>query len=122
MSNSESSPRSNHSTHSNENLGNFDNIANNNNENAVRTLKDYLHPNQMATPSCIMFLPNAQLPEFKPGMIQLLPTFYGLENANPYVHIREFEEVVATFQNRANVLDIVKLMFFSFSLKDNAKV
>ncbi|KAL5564257.1 hypothetical protein UlMin_027421 [Ulmus minor] len=36
-------------------------------------------------------------------MIQLLPTIHGLENANPYVHIREFEEVVVTFQNRANV-------------------
>ncbi|KAL5577432.1 hypothetical protein UlMin_019131 [Ulmus minor] len=122
MSDSENSPRSTHSAHSNENLGNFDNMGNNNNENAVRTLKDYLHPNRTATPSCIMFPPNAQLPEFKPGMIQLLPTFHGLENANPYVHIREFEEVVATFQNRANVLDIVKLRFFPFSLKDNAKV
>ena len=69
-----------------------------------------------------MFPPNVQLPEFKPGMIQLLPTFHGLENANPYVHIREFEEVVATFQSRANMLDIVKLRFFPFSLKDNAKV
>ncbi|KAL5548071.1 hypothetical protein UlMin_003302 [Ulmus minor] len=122
MSDSENSPRSTHSAHSNENLGNFDNMANNNNENAVRTLKDYLHPNRTATPSCIMFPPNAQLPEFKLGMIQLLPTFHGLENANPYVHIREFEKVVATFQNRANVLDIVKLRFFPFSLKDNAKV
>ncbi|KAL5579072.1 hypothetical protein UlMin_011514 [Ulmus minor] len=122
MSDSENSPRSTHSAHSNENLRNFDNMANNNNENAVRTLNDYLHPNRTATPSCIMFPPIAQLPEFKPGIIQLLPTFHGLENANPYVHIREFEEVVATFQNRANVLDIIKLRFFPFSLKDNAKV
>ncbi|KAL5573527.1 hypothetical protein UlMin_023124 [Ulmus minor] len=60
-----------------------------------------------------MFPPNAQLPEFKPGMIQLLPTFHGLENANPYVHIREFEEVVATFQNRANVLDILSFKSIS---------
>ncbi|KAL5578110.1 hypothetical protein UlMin_019809 [Ulmus minor] len=60
-----------------------------------------------------MFPPNAQLPEFKPGMIQLLPTFHGLENANPYVHIREFEEVVATFQNRANVLDIRQISNFA---------
>ena len=97
-------------------------MANNNNKNAIRTLKDYLHPSWTTTSSCIMFPLNAQLPEFKQGMIQLLPTFHGLENANPYVHIREFEEVVATFQNRANVLDIVKLRFFPFSLKDNVKV
>ncbi|KAJ0011342.1 hypothetical protein Pint_32927 [Pistacia integerrima] len=69
-----------------------------------------------------MFPPNVQLPEFKPGMIQLLPTFHGLENANPYVPNREFEEVVATFQNRADTIDTVKLRFFPFSVKDNAKV
>ncbi|KAJ0010471.1 hypothetical protein Pint_33261 [Pistacia integerrima] len=84
-------------------------MANNNNENVGRTLKDYLQPSQTATPSCIMFPPNVQLPEFKSGMIQLLPIFDGLENANPYVHIREFEEVVATFQNRANTMDAIKL-------------
>ncbi|KAJ0083264.1 hypothetical protein Patl1_29973 [Pistacia atlantica] len=121
-SNSESSPRLNHSAHPNEDLRNFNNMANDNDENAVRTLKDYLQPSRTATPSCIMFPPNVQLPEFKPGMIQLLPTFHGLENANPYVHIREFEEVVATFQNGADTIDTVKLRFFPFSLKDNAKV
>ncbi|KAJ0021258.1 hypothetical protein Pint_31380 [Pistacia integerrima] len=55
-------------------------------------------------------------------MIQLLPTFHGLENANPYVHIREFEEVAATFQNGADTIDTIKLRFFLFSLKDNANV
>jgi len=59
--------------------------------------------------------------DFKPGMIQLLPTFHGLESENPYVHIREFEEVVATFHNRAEVVDSVRLKFFPFSLKDKAK-
>ena len=59
--------------------------------------------------------------EFKPGMIQLLPNFHGLENENPYVHIREFEEVVATFYNQANIADTVRVKFFPFSLKDKAK-
>ena len=58
MSDNENSPRSTHSAHSNENLRNFDNMANNNNENAVRRLKDYLHPSRMATPSFMMFPPN----------------------------------------------------------------
>ena len=62
-----------------------------------RSLRDYLHPTRTATPSCIMFPPNMQNLDFKPGMVQLLPTFHGLERENPYVHIREFEEVVATF-------------------------
>ena len=55
-------------------------------------------------------------------MIHLLPTFHGLENENLYVHIREFEEVVATFRDQTQTLDVVRLRFFSFSLKDRAKV
>lgn len=58
----------------------------------LRPLQDYLHPPRTAAPSCIMFPPNVPPQEFKPRMIQLLPTFHGLERENPYVHIREFEE------------------------------
>ena len=72
-----------------------------------KTLNDYLHPTRTATPSCIMFPPNMPNLDFKPGMIQLLPTFHGLESENPYMHIREFEEVVATFHNRAEAADSV---------------
>ncbi|KAF5465392.1 hypothetical protein F2P56_015405 [Juglans regia] len=53
-------------------------------------------------------------------MIQLLPTFHGLENENPYLHIREFKEVVATFHSHNATDDIVRLKFFPFSLKDRA--
>ena len=65
--------------------------------NVARSLKDYLHPTRIATPSCIMFSANTPQIDFKPDMIQLLPTFRGLENENLYLHIREFEKVVATF-------------------------
>ncbi|XP_024024257.1 uncharacterized protein LOC112092396 [Morus notabilis] len=68
-----------------------------------------------------MFPPNAPPTDFKPGMIALLPTFHGLENENPYVHIQEFEEVVATFYSRTEAANIVRLKFFPFSLKDKAK-
>ena len=63
-----------------------------------RTLEEYRHPTRTATPSCIMFPPNAPHIDFRPEMIQYLPTFHGLENENLYVHIREFEEVVAVGQ------------------------
>ena len=86
-----------------------------------KTLNNYLHPTCTATPSCIMFPPNMPNLDFKPGMIQLLPTFHSLESENPYIHIREFEEVMATFHNRANAVDSVRLKFFPFSLKDKAK-
>ena len=79
-----------------------------------RSLQDYLHPHTTTTPSCILFPPNVQHQEFKPGMIQLLPIFHFLKRENPYVHIREFEEVVATFQGRPDVINTVNLRFFPF--------
>uniref|UniRef100_A0A2N9EYS5 RNA-directed DNA polymerase n=1 Tax=Fagus sylvatica TaxID=28930 RepID=A0A2N9EYS5_FAGSY len=87
----------------------------------IKTLHDYLHPARNSSPSCIMFPANQQNFDFKPGMIPLLPTFHGMDNENPYVHIREFEEVVATFHSQLGSIDTVRLKFFPFSLKDKAK-
>jgi hypothetical protein len=87
----------------------------------IKTLHDYLHPTRNSSPSCIMFPANQQNFDFKPGMIPLLPTFHGMDNENSYVHIREFEEVVATFHSQLGSIDIVRLKFFPFSLKDKAK-
>ena len=92
-----------------------------NEEVQPRTLQDYLHRARTATPSCIMYPHNMPNVDLKPGMIRILPTFHGMENENPYVHIREFEEVVATFNHRPDLTNIVRLMFFPFSLKDKAK-
>ena len=100
---------------------NFRNPMTQQEDNQQRTLKDCLHLKRTITSSCIMFSPNTPNQEFKPGMIQLLPTFHGLESENPYVHIREFEEVVATFHSWAEAANFVRLKFFPFSLKDKAK-
>ena len=54
-------------------------------------------------------------------MIPLLPTFHVMENENPYVHIRESKVVVATFHNQLGEMDIIRLNFFHFSLKERAK-
>ena len=56
--------------------------------NPQKMMMEYLHPTRTTTPSCIMLPPNPPQMDFKPGMIQLLPTFHVLENENPYVHIR----------------------------------
>jgi hypothetical protein len=56
----------------------------------IKTLHDYLHPTRNSSSSCIMFPAKQQNFDFKPGMIPLLPTFHGMDNENPYVHIREF--------------------------------
>ncbi|KAJ6359541.1 hypothetical protein OIU76_001132 [Salix suchowensis] len=57
-----------------------------------RTLREYLHPARQSTPSCIILPLNQQAFNLKPGMIQLLPTFHGMDSENPYIHIKEFEE------------------------------
>ena len=87
-----------------------------------RSMNDFMNPTRTSIPSCIAFPPNTPHTEFKPWMIQLLPTFHGLENENPYIHTREFEEVVATFYGQTQTLDMVRLRFFPFSLKDRDKV
>ena len=59
--------------------------------------------------------------DFKPGMIPLLSIFHGIENENPYVHIRKFEEVVATFHNQLEAMDIIRLIFSPFFLERESK-
>ncbi|KAL6283176.1 hypothetical protein ACE6H2_014105 [Prunus campanulata] len=87
----------------------------------VRTLHDYLHPTRRSIPSCIIFPMNDNNFNFKPGMIQLLPSFQGMKSENPYSHVREFEEVCGTFSTEGCRLDTILLKLFPFSLKDKAK-
>ena len=59
--------------------------------------------------------------ELKPQIIHLLPTFYGLDRENPYMHVKDFLEICVTckFQNFTD--DSGCLRLFPFSLKDKAK-
>ena len=84
------------------------------------TMYQLLHLTQSSIPSCIMFPPNASHVEIKQGLMAILPDFRGLENENPYVHVRVFEEVIGSFSAQ-NVIETVKLRFFLFSLKDKTK-
>ena len=54
-------------------------------------------------------------------MINLLPSFHGMENENPYRHIRDFEELCNTFCDQNWTQELVHLKLFSFSIKDKAK-
>uniref|UniRef100_A0A2N9I9P2 Uncharacterized protein n=1 Tax=Fagus sylvatica TaxID=28930 RepID=A0A2N9I9P2_FAGSY len=85
-----------------------------------RTMYQLLHPTQSSIPSCIMFPPNAPHVEIKQGLMAILLDFRGLENENPYVHVRAFEEVISSFYAQ-NVIETAKLRFFPFSLKDKTK-
>ena len=55
-----------------------------------RTMFELLHPTQGSIPSCIMFPPTAPHMEIKQGLLAILPDFKGLENENPYMHVRVF--------------------------------
>ena len=52
--------------------------------NHPRTLGDYMNPTRTGSPSCIVFPADTARFNFKSGVIQLLPTFHGLEYENPY--------------------------------------
>ena len=45
-----------------------------------RTLRDFMHPIRIGTPSHINFPPNTSCFNFKPGIIQLLPVFHDFES------------------------------------------
>ena len=104
------------SSSSSNSLSTYSHTSNTMNEDElpIKSLRDYLHPTCNSAPACIMFPTDVQNFDFKPGMIPLLPIFHGMENENPYVHIREIEEVVATFHNQLGAMDIIRLIFFFF--------
>ena len=62
---------------------------------AYRSMRDHIHPPRVSAPSCIV--PLAEDVTVRPYLVPLLPTFHGMENENPYTHIRDFEEVCTTF-------------------------
>ncbi|CAN6465710.1 unnamed protein product [Victoria cruziana] len=59
--------------------------------------------------------------EIKASVINMLPTFHGIENEDPYRHIDEFLDVCATFRVHGVDDDVLRLRLFSFSLKEKAK-
>jgi len=104
-----------------ENMANEDNQSIHNENNRVRTLKEYMNPTRTSARSCIIFPPDASHFNFKPDIIQLLPTFHGLELENPYLHLREFEEVCNTYNDLNCSINTIRLKLFPFSLKDKDK-
>ena len=90
------------------------------NPNAYKTMRDHIHPPRVSAPSCII-LPTEDA-NVRPYLVPLLPTFHGMENENPYTHIREFEEVCMTFKEGATDMELLKLKAFPLTLKYKAKI
>ena len=85
-----------------------------------RSMRDHIHPPRVSAPSCI--IPPAEDVVVRPYLVPLLPTFHGMENENPYTHIRDFEEVCITFKEGTIDMDLLKLKAFPLTLKDKAKI
>ena len=64
-----------------------------------RPFKDYFSPLANLSTSCIRY-PNvaARSFELKPSVLNCLPTFYGLENEDPYNHLNDFHAICQTFK------------------------
>ena len=88
--------------------------------NAYRSMRDHIHPLRVSAPSCI--IPLVEDVAVRPYLVPLLPTFHGMENENPYTHIRDFEEVCTTFKEGAIDIEMLKLKAFQLTFKDKAKI
>ena len=90
------------------------------NPNSYRSMRDHIHPPRVSAPSCI--IPPTEDVSVRPYLVPLLLTFHGMENENPYTHIRDFEEVCTTFKEGAIDMELLKLKAFPLTLKDKAKI
>ena len=88
--------------------------------NAYRSMRDHIHPPRVSAPSCI--IPPAEDVAVRLYLVPLLPTFHGMENENPYTHIRDFEEVCTTLKEGVFDMNLLKLKAFPLTLKDKAKI
>jgi hypothetical protein len=86
------------------------------------SLRDLFAPIATNSHSCIVLPPtNATHFDLKPHVIQLLPFFHGLDNVNPYGHVKKFKDMCATFKFHNFSEKLVNLKLFPFSLHDRAK-
>ena len=90
------------------------------NPNAYKSMRDHIHQPRVSAPSCIV--PPTEDVAVRPYLVPLLPTFHGMENENPYTHIKDFEEVCITFKEGATDMELLKLKAFPLTLKDKAKI
>ena len=90
------------------------------NPTTYRSMRDHIHPPRVSAPFCI--IPPAEDVAVRTYLVPLLQNFHGMENENPYTHIRDFEEVCITFKEGVTNMDLLKLKAFLLTLKDKDKI
>jgi hypothetical protein len=86
----------------------------------TRSLRDLFAPVTINSASCIPPT-NATHFNLKPHVIQLLPSFHGLNHENPYSHVKKFKDICGTFKFHNFSEESIHLILFPFSLHDKAK-
>ena len=87
-----------------------------------KQMKEYFIPTTYKPSTCIHLpeVPAAQY-EIKSSTIQMLPSFHGLTDEDPYKYLDEFLEICSTVKIQNFSDDALRLTLFPFSLKDKAK-
>ena len=82
-----------------------------------RQMKEYFIPSTYNPSICIHLLDiPASYYEIKLTTIQMLPSFYGNTNEDPYKHLDEFLEICSTVKIQNFTDDALRLILFFFSL------
>jgi hypothetical protein len=70
-----------------------------------------------------MMLPltNATYFDLKPHVIQVLPSFHGLDHESPYGYAKTFKNICAIFKFQNFSKELVHLRLFPFSLQGRAR-
>jgi hypothetical protein len=85
-------------------------------------LRDHYIPFIYTSPPCLLFLQTTTTHyEIKSSIIQMLPSFHGLNNEDPYKHLDEFLEICSTIKLEGFSWDALWMRLFLFSLKEKAK-
>nr|GFB65492.1 reverse transcriptase domain-containing protein [Tanacetum cinerariifolium] len=92
---------------------------------ADRTMEDLLQaPTEGYGEATVIPKILAKIFEIKTNLLQLVQAnkFHGRENDNPHTHISNFKRMTATLKYMDVLNDVIKLMLFSYSLEDRARI
>lgn len=85
----------------------------------TKALKEFSIPQATNSTSCIV-LPDTT-DKLRPSTIHLLPSFHGMPNNDPYLHLKDFLEICSKLRLAGVWDESIHLSLFPFSLKDKAK-
>ena len=92
------------------------------NVNFTTSLRDLFAPVVTNYHSCIVLPPTTATHfDLKLHINQLLPSFHGLDNENPYGHVKKFKDMCATFKFQNFSEESIHLRLSPFSLHDRAR-